>query len=327
MKGKIFLCAVICIAVIFARPVFANWMPTPGEIEQMNQAAGAYWWWQEEQKKKQQQQEQWQQQQKQWQFEAGQREAQRSASKTPLMKAAIEGNMSEVSRLINSGADVNTKDYDDDTALNYALKSEHDNKNAIVKMLLDTKKFSKDTLNSALLETISYGTNSGIIRMMKEAGADINHKDNDNYGATLLMKSVKISNANPDFVQDLINMGANVNARNNYGETPLMYACGYYSGVNASVVKVLLDAGAYVNTSDNYGETPLMYAAKYGTPQVVGMILNAGANVNAKDKEGRKAVDYAKPAYFGWSGGNSRLKDSPVFKRLGDSDLWLKSIW
>lgn len=35
MKGKIFLCAVICIAVIFARPVFANWMPTPGEMATM----------------------------------------------------------------------------------------------------------------------------------------------------------------------------------------------------------------------------------------------------------------------------------------------------
>ncbi|MBR0257081.1 MAG: ankyrin repeat domain-containing protein, partial [Synergistaceae bacterium] len=245
---------------------------------------------------------------------------------TPLMEAARDGNMEGISRLIHSGANVIAIDNEGYTALDYALMSKHDNKNEIVWILLATGKFSRGALHSALSTTMYFGTNAGIIRMLTKAGADINYKDVSplGFGKTLLMKSVEHEYVNPEFVKALISMGANVNAINNFGETPLIYAV---RRGNSSVVEVLLNAGANVNTSDNDGKTPLMYVADYGTPQVVGMLLNAGANVNAKDNQGRKAVDYAKPAYFGWSGGNSRLKDSPVFKRLGESDLWLKSIW
>ena len=285
------------------------------------------------------------------------------ASKTELMKAAESGTLQEVQNLIRSGADVNARTYYDPmlsqscswsllsgvyegdraTALSYAIRRK-ENVFEVVKALLDagaevdsdilqtavsgennevlrlilSQKIDKDALSSVL----TYAKNSGVIRMLTEAGADINHKNS--YGKTLLMDSAELENANPDFVKDLINIGANVNAINDDGKTPLMYAA---RDGSSSVVKVLLEAGAYVNTVDNSRKTALMYAAEKNTPDVVNVLLDAGAKIDMKDEDGRKAVDYAKPAYFGWDGGNPKLKDSSAFKRLGESDIWFKSIW
>jgi len=60
-------------------------------------------------------------------------------------------------------------------------------------------------------------------------------------------------------VNNAIKAGADVNARDKNGWTPLMYAA--WKNQNPEVIKVLLEAGADVNARNKYGGTPLMYAA------------------------------------------------------------------
>jgi len=55
----------------------------------------------------------------------------------------------------------------------------------------------------------------------------------------------------------------------------------------------LLQAGCDVNAADNNGRTPLMYAARYSRLTAVRLLLEAGANVNARDKGGMTALDLA----------------------------------
>ncbi len=52
-------------------------------------------------------------------------------------------------------------------------------------------------------------------------------------------------------VKELIDAGANVMAKNKYGETPLHF-CN-----NADVAKLLIEEGADVNAKNKYGWTPL----------------------------------------------------------------------
>ena len=56
----------------------------------------------------------------------------------------------------------------------------------------------------------------------------------------------------------------------------------------------LLQAGCDINAADNNGRTPLMYAARYSQLTAVQLLLEAGANVNARDKGGMTALDLAK---------------------------------
>ncbi len=64
-----------------------------------------------------------------------------------------------------------------------------------------------------------------------------------------------------DIVQLLLEKGADINTKTNFGETPLHYLCTYYPGDKLPVVaKLLIQNGADVNAEDRLwsrGETPL----------------------------------------------------------------------
>ena len=67
------------------------------------------------------------------------------------------------------------------------------------------------------------------------------------------------------------------------------------TGPNRSIIAAI-NNGANVNARDKYGITPLMYAAAdFGdTRQLVEFLIKAGADVNIKDNYGKKAADYAR---------------------------------
>jgi ankyrin repeat protein len=78
----------------------------------------------------------------------------------------------------------------------------------------------------------------------------------------------------------LIRAGANVNAANQLGVTPLMLAC---ENASAPMVTKLLQAGANANLASPTGETPLMTCARTGSADAVRVLLARGAKVNAKE--------------------------------------------
>lgn len=82
-----------------------------------------------------------------------------------------------------------------------------------------------------------------------------------------------------DEIQAAIAAGADVNARDAYGQTPLMYAAGANS---PAVIEALIAAGAEVNAHSGAGWTALMYAARDNPhPGVLIALLEHGADPNA----------------------------------------------
>jgi Ankyrin repeats (3 copies) len=101
-----------------------------------------------------------------------------------------------------------------------------------------------------------------------------------------------VMNGTPQDVQELIDQGADVNARDAENSTPLMSAAKYND--KSDVVAILLKAGARVNDENDYGWTALMYAAQFNyNPQVVEVLIKAGANVNVKNQQGETALAMA----------------------------------
>ena len=103
-----------------------------------------------------------------------------------------------------------------------------------------------------------------------------------------------------EMVQELLDLNADVNARDNHGGTPLFDAClGHeeydrvpnYPQSLANVARLLLDRGADINARNNKGRTPLHITRRI---EVVSVLLERGADVGAEDKEGWSPLSLAK---------------------------------
>ena len=137
--------------------------------------------------------------------------------------------------------------------------------------------------NSSALEHAVQNGNREMVQVLLWAKADVNHRDNEGQTVLMLLNDKVTS----ELVWDLINAGAKVNARDKDGDTPLISIAEVN---NVDVIKVLLDAGAKVNTANNEGETALMVAASNGMINNVRALILAGADVNARDKQGKTAL-------------------------------------
>ena len=86
-----------------------------------------------------------------------------------------------------------------------------------------------------------------------------------------------------EVVQKLIQMGAEVNAKNWQGATPLHLAT---KNNSASVAELLIQNRAEVNAQDDQGETPLHKAILCKSAVVAEKLIHSGADINAPDRSG-----------------------------------------
>ena len=98
-------------------------------------------------------------------------------------------------------------------------------------------------------------------------------------------------NGHKEIVELLIAKGADVNAKDKFGDTPLHDAA---MRDQKEVAELLIANGADVNAKqDNYGMTPLHRAAVWDHEEIAKLLISEGANVNAKDDKGRTPLDRA----------------------------------
>ena len=140
------------------------------------------------------------------------------------------------------------------------------------------------------------------VQAMIDSGADVNAKNNN--GLTPLHEAAYRGNA--EVIPVLVKAGADVNAKNNNGLTPLHEAA--YRG-NAEVISVLIKVEADVNAKAKYDWTPLHSAAWKGHTKVIPVLVKAGADVNAK------TIDGHTPLHLAAQEGNDQV--IPVFVKAG----------
>ncbi|KAJ3112418.1 hypothetical protein HDU96_004561 [Phlyctochytrium bullatum] len=110
----------------------------------------------------------------------------------------------------------------------------------------------------------------------------------DNYGNTPLILAAWEGHV--PVVRLLLEEGAGINSRDNYRKTALFHAT-YFGHVD--VVRVLLEKNADTESMSNYHETPLMCAAADGHLAIVQLLVQSGADTGARDGDGRTAQQKA----------------------------------
>ena len=199
-----------------------------------------------------------------------------------------------VKLLISQGADVNARDGWGRTLLHSVLTRGDDLMYAFFNKgwIEKYKEFGEHDEITRLFHEYVDKKYVKVVRLLVFKGADVNAMDQR--GDSPLYNAIWNNN---ELASTLVNFlvfnGANVNAVNNNGWTPLHRAV---CRGNSNVARLLVSQGAKVNVKNKDGNTPLHFAVKKECTDdtLVRFLIDAGADMNTENNDGRTPLDLAK---------------------------------
>ncbi len=200
-----------------------------------------------------------------------------------LLKAAENGNLEGVKKLIEAGIDPNTTDDFGRTPLMLASRDDHF---GIVKYLLKIEGVKpnlqdNDGFTALIFATIEEFEN--IVKLLLEHNADPNLQNNDGFAALIMASYQGFEN----IVKLLLKHNVNPNLQMNNGFTALMFASA--EGFE-NIVKLLLEHNADPNLQMNNENTALIIASRKGFENIVKLLLKHNANPNLQNNNGFTAL-------------------------------------
>ncbi|KAL5355000.1 hypothetical protein BJX96DRAFT_161480 [Aspergillus floccosus] len=204
---------------------------------------------------------------------------------TPLLRASQNGHEAVVRLLIERGADVNDRNTDGQTPLLLALENGNE---AVLRFLIKkgADVNARDSSGWTPLFRVPRTGNEAMARLLIDNGAEVNASDSsgvtplshallikkgaevntsDEYGETPLLKA---SRQGQEAVARLLIENGGEASRNRH----------------EAVVRLLIKKGAEVNASDEDGKTPLLWASRNRHKAVAELLIEAGAKTGADDR-------------------------------------------
>ena len=261
-----------------------------------------------------------------------------------MFEAIKNGKTGEVEHLLQAGADANYREKETSGNWSVLTIAVNGGNTEIVRLLLDAgarvktveRQPGKEVDAAELIRTAEENGDTKIVEMLRKT-----------LEMELISELVDASYMGDfEVVRILVNMGADVNAKDSYGKTAIESAAmagnnGIYEfliakGVNSDLfvsasatdekrVRELIRNGADVNAVNEYGSAALMLASKDAGLEVMEILLLNGAEIDHQNGQGRTALMYA--AKNGWKEAVKLLIDHNADIHIKDSDKRTALEW
>ena len=203
---------------------------------------------------------------------------------TALFHAAQGGRIDIMQLLLDRGAEVETLDKRGRTSLSSGVLRGHID---VVQLLLDrgAEVEKRDGTGRAPLSLAAESAAVDVMQLLLDRGAEIETRDDT--GRTPLSHAVEARGGdNKPYIL----------GRRNVERLNDKIPISRYIAPTASIadsVGLLLDRGAEIEARDGGGRTPLCYAVKARTIDTVRLLLEGGAEIEARDDGGRTPLSHA----------------------------------
>lgn len=196
-----------------------------------------------------------------------------------LLPYSIHVNSKAIKWLILAGTNVNTISPDGRSVLELAIFK--NNKTAVTDLIKEGANVNARALHSHSRNTpiiiASFQNNPNMIDLLLRLGADVNYANK--LGTTALIIATQWSEQ--PTIELLIKAGADVNATDFDKDTPLSITCRHRNDYH--IAELLINAGANVNTENYLNETPLSLAIQWNHTKTALLLIYAGAHIKDID--------------------------------------------
>ncbi|KAK4084332.1 uncharacterized protein Triagg1_812 [Trichoderma aggressivum f. europaeum] len=205
-----------------------------------------------------------------------------------LHLAAYRGDLEAVRLLIQRGASTTVQGEGGLTALHYAVLLDRED---IVTLLASNiaEASSLDVTDAKGFTALSLATqrkNPTATQILVHRGASC--KVADPRGLTPVHHAARLGFKKG--LRMLLDSGGDPNSVDNNDFTPVHHAVNGYT--DSGLVKMLAESGANLDAEDGSGRTPLMLAAQLGKHELVVCLLDVGADAEVEDGGGHRAYHY-----------------------------------
>jgi ankyrin repeat protein len=222
-----------------------------------------------------------------------------------FLSAVITDDVKTVRELLNKGSlNVNTKATECDLPITLIafLRQSYKVMNLLIERGADMK--VKILENEDFLDYVVFNEPFHVLKPIIESGTEVN-KHNPWEHIFRALKTLNTDKA--DIIKALINAGADLNARNVFQETPLLFAV---RNIWPDMVEILIRAGSNANACDCERNSAVMMLASDKRPprmdwqisgwgpkeqrlKILEMMIAAGTDVNRPNVWGKRPIDIA----------------------------------
>lgn len=217
-----------------------------------------------------------------------------------LATAVLKGNLIDVQKLIDQGANVNEHSIKKCFPLMYASR---DGDLKIVELLLKNGAKSDTCPGTHIywdnyppfyyaIENKQFDVDSQfeVFKLFIESGCDVTQKMGSSLFTYPIVSSAKFGCL--DIFNFILEKGVDVSVKDYEGKSALMYFC---SSNNYEMIIKLLDKGAVINDTSIIGYTPFMYAAEINgiNFKIIDSLIGKGADLNYVNSKNQSAFSLA----------------------------------